>query len=284
MNIQSLRGFALSSALALLALPAAAQVTLTPLSLTARSYESVTSWQERPYRPAGLVETVRIPGHMLVDIRAVFDGPWSDSIERVQANTRDILLVLPDGTELQAQGSYPTWGQLVLQARTLSARRPRNFPDEDQDVYWNGLFRVPKGVSTATLRIGGDDVRYEGPVTIPGPMMDEDAASFARFRPTAVRRFRTVALEDGRGDEAMRSTARNAADYAKSYAKDAGVASVNAFIKAGQPARTIVSVAREKKCDLLVVGSRGLGATEGYLLGSVSHKVTGLAHCPVMVV
>ena len=42
----------------------------------------------------------------------------------------------------------------------------------------------------------------------------------------------------GNLDEAMRSTARNAADYAKSYAKDAGVAQVNAFIKAGPPART----------------------------------------------
>ncbi|WP_127105446.1 hypothetical protein [Pararhodobacter zhoushanensis] len=206
MKSKPFRAFALSSALALLALPGLAQVTLTPLSVTARSYESASNWQERPYRPAGLVETVRIPGHVLVDVRAVFDGPWSDSIERVQANTRDILLVLPDGTELEAQGSYATWGQLSLQSRTMSARRPRNFPDEDQDVYWNGMFRVPKGVNTATLRIGGDDVRFEGQVSIPGPVMEEDAAAFASFRPTAVRRFRTVALEDGRGDEMMSST------------------------------------------------------------------------------
>lgn len=88
----------------------------------------------------------------------------------------------------------------------------------------------------------------------------------------------------GNLDEAMRGTARDAADYAKSHAKDAGVATVSAFIKAGQPARTIVAMAKEKGCDLIVVGSRGLGATEGYLLGSVSHKVTGLAECPVMVV
>ena len=88
----------------------------------------------------------------------------------------------------------------------------------------------------------------------------------------------------GNLDEAMRDTARNAADYAKSHAKDAGVAKVSAFIKAGQPARTIIAVAKEKGADLIVVGSRGLGSTEGYLLGSVSHKVTGLADCPVLVV
>lgn len=88
----------------------------------------------------------------------------------------------------------------------------------------------------------------------------------------------------GNLDETMRQAARDAADYAKSHARDAGVEKVSAFIKAGPPARTIVQMAKEKQCDLIVLGSRGLGATEGYLLGSVSHKVTGLAHCPVLVV
>lgn len=85
-------------------------------------------------------------------------------------------------------------------------------------------------------------------------------------------------------DDAMRATAREAANYGKSYAKDAGVEQVSAFIKAGQPARTIVGMAHDKGCDLIVVGSRGMGATENYLLGSVSHKVTGIADCPVLVV
>lgn len=85
-------------------------------------------------------------------------------------------------------------------------------------------------------------------------------------------------------DQSMRGAAREAADFAKSQAKDAGVKQVSAFIKAGQPARTIVAMAREKGCDLIVLGSRGLGATESYLLGSVSHKVTGISDCPVLVV
>ncbi|AUH32294.1 universal stress protein [Paracoccus tegillarcae] len=92
------------------------------------------------------------------------------------------------------------------------------------------------------------------------------------------------ASQPGHLDDAMRGAARDAADYAKSHAKDAGVENVSAFIKAGQPARTIIAFAKEKGHDLIVVGSRGLGSTEGYLLGSVSHKVTGLADCPVMVV
>ncbi|MCF3973509.1 universal stress protein [Paracoccus salsus] len=88
----------------------------------------------------------------------------------------------------------------------------------------------------------------------------------------------------GNLDETMRQAARDVADFAKSHARDAGVEKVSAFIKAGQPARTIVAMAKDKECDLIVLGSRGLGSTEGYLLGSVSHKVTGLADCPVLVV
>ncbi|KGJ04510.1 Nucleotide-binding universal stress protein, UspA family [Paracoccus halophilus] len=93
------------------------------------------------------------------------------------------------------------------------------------------------------------------------------------------------AVERGRNlDSAMRDVAREAADFAKQRALTAGHDKVKAFIRTGQPARTIIATGREKGCDLIVVGSRGLGATEGYLLGSVSHKVTGLADCPVMVV
>jgi nucleotide-binding universal stress UspA family protein len=90
--------------------------------------------------------------------------------------------------------------------------------------------------------------------------------------------------QGGNLDDAMRSAAREAADYAKTRAREAGNDKVSAFIKPGPSARTIVGFTREKGCDLIVVGSRGLGSAEGYLLGSVSHKVTGLADCPVMVV
>jgi nucleotide-binding universal stress UspA family protein len=46
----------------------------------------------------------------------------------------------------------------------------------------------------------------------------------------------------------------------------------------------VVRFAEEHGGDLIVVGSRGLGSVEGFLVGSVSHKVTGLAECPVLVV
>lgn len=88
----------------------------------------------------------------------------------------------------------------------------------------------------------------------------------------------------GNLDDAMRTIAREAAEHAKTRATELGVSTVHAFIKGGPPARTIVSFAADKDCDLIVVGSRGLGASEGYMLGSVSHKVTSITSIPVLVI
>lgn len=91
-------------------------------------------------------------------------------------------------------------------------------------------------------------------------------------------------VEPGRMDDAMRDHAHKVGEHAKSVAHQAGATRVRGFIKPGQPARTIVAFAKEKGVDLIVLSSRGLGSVEEYLLGSVSHKVTGLAECPVLVV
>lgn len=85
-------------------------------------------------------------------------------------------------------------------------------------------------------------------------------------------------------DDIMREVSREAAEEAKARALELGVEKVSAFIKNGQFARTIVSFAEEKDCDLIVLGSRGLGSSEGYMLGSVSHKVTSLTDVPVLVI
>ncbi len=52
----------------------------------------------------------------------------------------------------------------------------------------------------------------------------------------------------------------------------------------GLPADVILEQARECSNDLIVMGSRGLGQTEGFLLGSVSDQVVHNATCPVLVV
>lgn len=43
----------------------------------------------------------------------------------------------------------------------------------------------------------------------------------------------------------------------------------------------ICKVAEDEKCDMIIMGSRGLGDWEGAMIGSVTHKV--LAHCTIPV-
>lgn len=52
----------------------------------------------------------------------------------------------------------------------------------------------------------------------------------------------------------------------------------------GHPVKAIIERAQDVKADLIVMGSRGLSDLKGLLVGSVSHKVTQLAECSVLIV
>ncbi|PKN94489.1 MAG: universal stress protein [Chloroflexi bacterium HGW-Chloroflexi-6] len=52
----------------------------------------------------------------------------------------------------------------------------------------------------------------------------------------------------------------------------------------GPPAEAILDAAKLQACDLIVMGSRGLGQLTGLLLGSQSQKVVQHADCPVLIV
>ena len=55
-------------------------------------------------------------------------------------------------------------------------------------------------------------------------------------------------------------------------------------VVAGDPATGIVKLARDLRCDLIVMGTRGMGTVTGLVLGSVATKVVHLADMPVMLV
>lgn len=55
-------------------------------------------------------------------------------------------------------------------------------------------------------------------------------------------------------------------------------------ILVGDPAETICKVAAAEKCDLICMGSRGLGAVANLVLGSVATKVLHGAKAPVLLV
>ena len=63
-----------------------------------------------------------------------------------------------------------------------------------------------------------------------------------------------------------------------------GIVPYHTELHTGPPAEAICRRAGELDADLVVVGSRGLGALERFLLGSVSTAVVQRAPCSVLVV
>lgn len=57
-----------------------------------------------------------------------------------------------------------------------------------------------------------------------------------------------------------------------------------AIEREGRTPEVIVEAAAQPRHDLIIIGSRGMGATTSLLLGSVSEEVARTAGCPVLIV
>lgn len=65
---------------------------------------------------------------------------------------------------------------------------------------------------------------------------------------------------------------------------DAAKVKYHFHIGVGDEAETIVKYAKEKGCDQIFMGTRGMGSVSNLLLGSVATKVIHLAEVPVVLV
>lgn len=83
------------------------------------------------------------------------------------------------------------------------------------------------------------------------------------------------AMEESRGGDALES--------ARALLDAAGVR-YSPQVLIGPVAETIARTALEQNCDGIVMGTRGLGAAAGALLGSVAAQVVHLADVPVTLV
>jgi nucleotide-binding universal stress UspA family protein len=70
---------------------------------------------------------------------------------------------------------------------------------------------------------------------------------------------------------------------ARGVVEAAGLACV-CHVRIGRPGEEIAASAAEHGCDAIVMGTRGMGAAAGLLLGSVATKVVHAAQVPVTLV
>ena len=99
-----------------------------------------------------------------------------------------------------------------------------------------------------------------------------------------LRHYMEIEHLKGEPSQFVSDTVQNILNDARQYARKKGIKDIKTIVHEGPAARSIVSHAKRQNADLIVMGSRGLGAVEGMLLGSVSHKVSNLADCTVMAV
>jgi nucleotide-binding universal stress UspA family protein len=59
---------------------------------------------------------------------------------------------------------------------------------------------------------------------------------------------------------------------------------VTTIMKEGNITNEIVKLAKNKKCNLIMVGSKGLGATARFFLGSVSNNLANNSPCSILIV
>ena len=83
--------------------------------------------------------------------------------------------------------------------------------------------------------------------------------------------------------EILRKFGNKVLTKGKKITTDYGVDS-KIIMKEGNVANEVVKLAKKEKYNLIIVGSKGLGATTRFFLGSVSNKLANNSPCSILIV
>jgi nucleotide-binding universal stress UspA family protein len=93
-----------------------------------------------------------------------------------------------------------------------------------------------------------------------------------------------LAMSSVAAGRAMMQYADFLVEQAQEKARTFGATEVEGKVMMGDAAEQVVEFAGDRKADLIVCGSRGLGRAKRLLLGSTSHKIAQLAECSCLTI
>ena len=95
---------------------------------------------------------------------------------------------------------------------------------------------------------------------------------------------REVLIGKKRDRIALKEVLQAFSEEASADAEDQSIVTDEILIKTGTPADVIVQTAKERNCDLIVMGTQGLGIIADVLIGSTAKWVVKHSPIPVLVV
>ena len=102
--------------------------------------------------------------------------------------------------------------------------------------------------------------------------------------PTPAKEVPEIEAFNNQREGIMRQVAETILDEAQARANKAGIKKVKTAIGSGDPASSIISFAKRRSIDLIVLGTRGLGSAKSSVMGSVSRKVTNNSESNCLIV
>ncbi len=84
--------------------------------------------------------------------------------------------------------------------------------------------------------------------------------------------------------EKLTEQAKGYLEQARKKVEQASIACETIIHTGTKPHESILKEAKDKKVDLIVLGTHGRTGVKHFLLGSVAQKVVGFAPCPIMII
>lgn len=168
-------------------LAAQAQEPWPFISFDAFRYDSLINTDEDSGLPCCLPHVVGNPGEVLIHLSATIDVPWSDELDRVQVWGRDQTLTLPGGEPISPIGHYDRIGVFTTDSTSISASRPRDWPESDAHLRMEAIWSVPADATIATLTLGEFfALEIDIPQDISAPVTPADTADFVITEMSAI--------------------------------------------------------------------------------------------------